>query len=86
MTRCLSIQRTLVTPPDRDKFAARLQRKYAHYAQAGCTFSVFEEAGLPGAFLEFFEAPDARTLAKAHASSPERVLDPARVYHEVELP
>jgi hypothetical protein len=47
---------------------------------------VFEEAGLPGAFLEFFEAPDAATLASAHASAPDRVLDPARVYHEVELP
>jgi hypothetical protein len=47
---------------------------------------VFEETGLPGAFLEFFEAPDAKTLARAHASSPERVLDPARIYHEVELP
>ena len=46
---------------------------------------MFEETGLPGAFLEFFEAPDAKTLAKAHASAPERVLDPARIYHEVEL-
>jgi len=47
---------------------------------------VFEEAGLPGAFLEFCEAPDAATLARAHASAPERMLDPARIYHEVELP
>ena len=85
MPRCLSVQRTLVTPPDREKFALRLERKHAHYAQAGCKYTVFEETGLPGAFLEFFEAPDAKTLAKAHASAPERVLDPARIYHEVEL-
>lgn len=85
MPRFLSIQRTLVTPPGRDKFAVRLQRTHAHYTQSGCRYWVFEETGLAGAFLEFFEAPDARTLAKAHASSPERVLDPARIYHEVEL-
>ena len=41
--------------------------------------------GFRGAFLEFCEAPDAATLAKAHASAPERVLDPSRIYHEVEL-
>lgn len=86
MPRALSIQRTLVTPNDRDKFAERVQRKHAHYAREGCKYWVFEETGLPGAFLEFFEAPDAKTLARAHASSPERVLDPARIYHEVELP
>ncbi len=86
MPRALTIQRTLVTPPDRAKFAERLLRKREHYKQAGCRFWVFEEAGLHGAFLEFFEAPDAATLSKAHASAPERVLDPARIYHEVELP
>ena len=47
---------------------------------------MFEEAGLPGAFLEFFEAADAETLARAHAAAPEPVLDPNRVYTEVELP
>lgn len=86
MPRALTVQRTLVTPPDREKFALRLQRNQAYYAQAGCRYWVFEEAGLPGAFLEFFEAPDGKTLARAHAASPERILDPARIYHEVELP
>jgi hypothetical protein len=86
MTHVLTIQRTLVIPPDRDKFALKLQRKHAYYASVGCQYTVFEEAGLPGAFLEFFEAPDAATLSRAHASAPDRVLDPARIYHEVELP
>ena len=86
MPRALTVQRTLVTPPDREKFALRLKRNQAYYAQAGCRYWVFEEAGLPGAFLEFFEAPDSKTLARAHAASPERILDPARIYHEVELP
>ena len=86
MSRVLTIQRTLVTPPDRNAFAVKLQRKHAYYASVGCRYTVFEEAGLPGAFLEFFEAPDAATLSRAHASAPDRVLDPARIYLEVELP
>ena len=86
MPRCLTIQRTLVTPPDRAKFSERLLQKRAYYASVGCRYWVFEESGLRGAFLEFCEAPDAATLAQAHASAPERVLDPARIYPEVELP
>jgi hypothetical protein len=86
MPRALSVQRTLVTPNERKKFAERLKRKREYYTQANCQYWVFEETGLPGAFLEFYEAPDPQTLARAHASAPERVLDPARIYHEVELP
>jgi len=85
MPRALTIQRTLVTPPDRAKFHERLRKKQAYYAQAKCRFWAFEEAGLPGAFLEFFEADDPATLARAHAAAPEQVLDPNRVYVEVEL-
>jgi hypothetical protein len=86
MPRALTVQRTLVTPPERKKFAERLKRNREYYAQANCRYWVFEEAGLPGAFLEFYEAADPQTLSRAHASAPERVLDPARIYHEVELP
>jgi hypothetical protein len=86
MPRALTVQRTLVTPPEREKFAQKLLRTHEYYASAGCRYTVYEEAGLPGAFLEFFEAPDAATLARAHAAAPDRVLDPARIYHEVELP
>jgi len=86
MPRALTVQRTLVTPQERKKFAEKLKRNREYYAQANCRYWVFEEAGLPGAFLEFYEAPDPQTLARAHASAPERVLDPARIYHEVELP
>ena len=85
MPRALTIQRTLVTPQDRDKFHEKLRRKQDHYAKHGCRFWAFEEAGLPGAFLEFVESPDADTLARAHASAPEPILDPQRVYSEVEL-
>jgi len=86
MSRALSIHRITVTPAERKRYYERLKKKRAYYEGVGCRFWVFEEAGLPGAFLEFCEAPDPQTLARAHASAPERVLDPARIYHEVELP
>ena len=85
MPRALTIQRTLVTPPDRERFHEKLKHKQAYYEKAHCRFWVFEEAGLQGAFLEFFEAPDPETLARAHAGAPDLVLDPNRVYMEVEL-
>lgn len=85
MARVLTIQRTLVTPPDRDRFHEKLRTKRAYYAKAKCRYWAFEEAGLPGAFLEFFEAADLDTLTRAHAGAPEPVLDPNRVYMEVEL-
>jgi hypothetical protein len=86
MPRALTVQRTLVTPPERKKFAEKLKRKREYYAQASCRYWVFEEAGLPGAFRQVRDAPDLQTLARAHASAPEPMLDPARIYHEVELP
>ncbi len=85
MGRVLTVQRTLVTPPDREAYGERLKRKRDYYRQANCRFWAFEEASLPGAFLEFFEAEDAATLARAHAGAPEPVLDPNRIYQEVEL-
>jgi hypothetical protein len=85
MGRALTIQRTLVTPPERERFQDKLRKKQDYYTKANCRFWVFEETGLPGAFLEFFEASDPETLARAHAGAPEPVLDPNRVYAEVEL-
>jgi hypothetical protein len=83
--RALTIQRTLVTPPERKRFQKRLAERRAYFAQAQCRYWVFEEAGLPGAFLEFVEAGDRATLARALDDAPDRVLDPNRVYVEVEL-
>jgi len=85
MARALSIHRLTVTPSERTKYYERLKRKRAHYEDAGCRFWVFEEAGLPGAFLEFFEANDRATLARAHEGAPDAVLDPNRIYQEVEF-
>lgn len=84
-TRALTMQRTLVLPPQRKTFFERLSKKKRYYAEANCRFWVFEEAGLPGAFLEFIEAPDSDTLAQAQASAPHPLLDPGRVYTEVEI-
>lgn len=85
MPRALTMQRTLVLPPQRKSFFERLSRKKRYYAEAKCRFWVFEEAGLPGAFLEFIEAPDPETLAQAQAAAPDPLLDPSRVYTEVEI-
>jgi hypothetical protein len=85
MNRALTLQRTLVPRGERERFFERMERKRAYYSGANCRFWVFEEAALPGAFLEFFEANDAETLARAHAAAPEPVLDAARVYTEVDL-
>src|SRR5689334_20846636 len=62
MARALSVHRTLVTPGERERFLERMARKQEHYTRAKCHFWLFEEASLPGAFLEFVEAPDEDTL------------------------
>lgn len=84
-TRALTIHRTLVPSADRDKYVERLRVKLAHFTGSGCRFWVFEEQAIPGAFVEFVEAPDAATLTAAHAASPDKLLDPARIYVSLEL-
>ncbi len=85
MPRALSLQRTIVPAGERAKYFEKLKVRQAHYERTKCRFWVFEEAALSGAFIEFTEADDARMLAAAHATAPDRVLDPARIYTEVEL-
>ncbi|HYV98253.1 MAG TPA: hypothetical protein VE967_12410 [Gemmatimonadaceae bacterium] len=85
MPRALTLQRAMVPAIDRAKYLAALRHRRAHYHNADCRFWVFEEAGLPGLFIEFVEANDAETLRAAHARAPERLRDPSRVYTEVEI-
>ena len=85
MPRHLSIQRTTVPNGEREKYFERLRATKAHYAGANCRFWVFEESRLPGAFVEFTEADDETSLTNAHATAPHRILDAARIYHEVEI-
>ena len=83
--RALTLQRTLVPKADREKYFERIRRKLAHYTAAKCRFWVFEEASLPGAFIEFYEADDPEVLMQAHAAAPDKILDSNRVYLQVEI-
>jgi hypothetical protein len=85
VARSLTIHRTVVTPTDRARWLDRVRAREAHFAGAGCRYWVFEEQSLPGAFVEFCEANDAKTLQAAHAAAPDPVLDPTRIYSIVEL-
>jgi len=85
MARALSIKRSIVPASERARYLERLKARKDYYKRAACEFWAFEEAALAGAFIEFVEAGDAATLEAAHAAAPEPVLDPARIYTEVEL-
>lgn len=85
MARALVLQRSIVPPGQREGFLDLLRAKRDYYSRCDCRFWAFEEASLPGAFLEFIEGPDSRTLGAALAGAPEQPRDPGRVYQEVEL-
>ena len=85
MPRALTIQRTTVPASERARYFEKVKACQSHYAAANCRFYVFEEVSLPGAFIEFTEADDQITLTVAHANSPYRILDPARIYNETEI-
>ncbi len=86
MPRALVFHRTIVPAPNRGRYMEALQRRKAHFERAACRFWVFEEAGLPGAFIEFMEAADRATLKRAIDDAPEAPLDANRVYVEVPIP
>ena len=85
MARALIMKRTIVPLPERARYVERLKKRKTYYASAGCSFWVFEEAALNGAFIEFTEAPDRGTLQAALAEAPDQVLDANRIYQEVSL-
>ncbi len=85
MPRTLTIQRSTVPASEREKYMEKLAVRRSHYTAANCRFWVFEEVSLPGAFIEFTEADDETTLTVAHANAPPpRILDPARIYREID--
>jgi hypothetical protein len=86
VARAISMRHTVVTTNERNEFRARARLSRAHYAENGCQYWLFEEASLPGAYVEFFEAKDRDTLLRAHRDAPQPVLESARLYVEVELP
>jgi hypothetical protein len=66
--RALTLNRTVVPAPDRERFLTRARVLRTHFQSRGCQYWVFEDADLPGAYIEFAEAADANTLEAAHAS------------------
>jgi hypothetical protein len=85
MARALVMQRTIVPMPERARYMERIAKRKVYFASANCRFWIFEEAGLPGAFVEFTEANDRATLQAALEGSPDRVVDMNRIYQEVEI-
>lgn len=85
MARALTLKRMVVPHPDRTRYLERLRVRRDYYQRANCNFWVFEEAALPGAFIEFTEAGDAAVLTAAHANAPDVVFDATRVYREVDI-
>jgi hypothetical protein len=85
MARSLTLQRSTIPSSERAKYLEKLKLRREHYRAANCRFWVFEEKALPGAFIEFTEADDDAVLSSAHASAPHRLLDPARIYQEVDF-
>lgn len=85
MPRAVSMRHTVAPAAERGEFRERARRSRQHYLSAGCKYWLFEENGLAGAYVEFFEAPDAETLQRAHRSAPDPIVDTARVYAEVDL-
>lgn len=81
----MAMQRTIVTPGERDRFLERARQVRAYYLARQCRYWVFEETELPGAFIEFAESADPAALAAARAEAPDPVIDPARIYQEIEL-
>jgi hypothetical protein len=79
------MRQTVAPMADRNEFRERARRSRAHYTGSGCHYWLFEEPGLPGAYIEFFEAGDLDTLQRAHRSAPDPIADNARLYVEVEL-
>jgi hypothetical protein len=85
MPRALSIQRSVIPAGERARQLERLKGRQAHYRSHACRYWVFEEAAVPGAFLEFVEADAPGAITAAHATAPDGPVDANRIYLEVEL-
>jgi hypothetical protein len=85
VARAISMRHTIVPPADREEFRAKARRSHTHYTGAGCHYWLFEEASMPGAYVEFFEAPDPDILQRAHRGAPDPRTETARMYVETEL-
>lgn len=85
MPRAISMRHTAVPLAEKTEFRERARQTLAHDSKHGCNYWLFEEATLPGAYVEFVEAKDRATLQHAHTAAPVPVLESARLYIQVEL-
>lgn len=85
MPKALTMRRSIVPLAERKKFLQKIRTRRTYYVGASCHFWVFEESDLAGAFVEFIEADDAETLARALADAPDQPADAVRIYEAVEL-
>ncbi|HEX5178949.1 MAG TPA: hypothetical protein VFW04_06450 [Gemmatimonadaceae bacterium] len=85
MARALTMRRSIVPLADRKKFLQKLKSRQKYFVGAGCKFWVFEESDLTGAFVEFIEADDPKTLAQALADASEQPAEAVRIYEEVDV-
>lgn len=82
------MRHTIVPLAGRDEFRGRAQQSREHYSAVGCHYWLFEEAALPGAYVEFFEASDPEALLRAHRAAPAAagsMPEAPRMYVEVQL-
>ena len=88
MPRALTIQRTLVTPPrPRASFTRGCERKQEYYAQGEVPLLGVRGSGPAGRVPRVLRGRRCRRRWRARMPArPSRVLDPNRVYTEVELP
>jgi len=70
VSHALTMNRTIVPPPDRDRFFTRARALRTHYQSHGCQYWVFEDAALAGAFIEFAEGKDVDALVRACSEAP----------------
>jgi hypothetical protein len=85
MPRALTMRQSRVPASERGTFAARARAAGEHYTAAGCNYWLFESADERGAYVEFVEARDPETLARAHdAAGPDGAAS-TPVYVQVEL-
>ena len=84
MSRALAMQRTIVPAPERKKHLERARMRRAYYQHANCRYWVFEESGCRARSSSSWKRRIA-TRSILRSKRADQLLDPARVYEEVEL-
>ena len=84
MARALTIERSKVSPHERDAYFAGMRERRDRLRAAECNFWVYEDPGEPGLFVEFIEARDWDTLVAGRAIVSES-RDSVPILTEVEL-